>query len=257
VSLRADARGFDPEFFDRLVEVEDRHFWFRARNRVLDAAIRRVTRSLPDGYRALEIGCGTGNVLRVLERACDRGTVVGMDLFAEGLRHARRRVSCPLVRGDVQRPPFAQPFELIGLFDVLEHLPDDAGMLRSLRALLAPGGRLVLTVPAYRSLWSHFDEAVGHQRRYSPGALEHRLEEAGFGVDYLTPYMAAIFPLVWLGRRAAGWLGRGRPSTDLYDLRVPRFGNEILLSLLKPEARLVARRRRLPLGTSILAVARR
>ncbi|HYN88796.1 MAG TPA: class I SAM-dependent methyltransferase, partial [Ardenticatenaceae bacterium] len=158
----APAAPYDPQHFAPLFAIEDRHFWFRSRNRVIAAVARQLTADLNARYRVLEVGCGTGNVLRVLERVCARGTVMGMDLFAEGLSYARARTTCTLLQGDMRRPPFDAEFDLIGLFDVLEHLPDDVQVLRDLYAMLAPGGRLLMTVPAGPSLWSYFDEASGH-----------------------------------------------------------------------------------------------
>jgi SAM-dependent methyltransferase len=124
--------SYDPAYFAPLFAIEDRHFWFRARNQVIATLVRQLTVGLAPGYRVLEVGCGTGNVLRVLEQVCPAGTVIGMDLFAEGLRYARRRTNCPLVQGDVQAAPYATSFALIGLFDVLKHLPDDRQILHHL-----------------------------------------------------------------------------------------------------------------------------
>ncbi len=247
---------YDPYYFAPLAAVEDRHFWFRARNRLLAALVARLAAQLPDGYRALEVGCGTGNVLRVLEQTCRRGRVAGMDLYGEGLAIARRRTRCPLVQGDMARPPFRSEFHLIGLFDVLEHLPDDGRVLRDLHALLVPGGRLIVTVPAHPELWSYFDEESGHQRRYREGELRDRLLETGYRVEYLTPYMAAILPLVWVGRRLAALAGgRSNRERAAHDLRVVPVVNEVLGWLLGLEAGRIAAQRRLPAGTSFLAVA--
>jgi SAM-dependent methyltransferase len=165
----------------------------------------------------------------------------------------------------VQLPPFGPAFHLVGLFDVLEHLDDDVGVLRDLRRLLAAGGRLLLTVPADPALWSYFDEASHHRRRYTPATLRAALAAAGFRVDYLTPFMAALYPLVWLGRR---WQGRQKvergapPDPDenfrlaMREVRVVPGVNGLLTTVLAAEAGLVARRRVLPFGTSIAVVAR-
>ena len=117
--------SYDPAYFAPLFAVEDKHFWFRVRNLMIQTLVRQVIADFPSGYRVLEVGCGSGNVLRVLEETCTRGKVVGMDLFADGLKYARKRTTCSLVQGDMQNPPFGTQFDLIGLFDVLEHLPDD------------------------------------------------------------------------------------------------------------------------------------
>jgi len=255
-------RSYDPHYFAPLFAAEDRHFWFRARNRLIARLVTQITSRLPSGYRVLEVGCGTGNVLRVLEAICDRGVVVGMDLFVEGLRYARFRTCCPLVQGDMHKPPFGATFDVIGLFDVLEHLPNDIQVLRDLHAMLAPGGALLLTVPAHASLWSYFDEASHHCRRYEADELRHKLEDVGFRVEYLTQFMAPLFPMIWLGRRVAQLLNRrmgARPSTAdamaINELRIVPIVNNWLYWLLRQEDRLIGRRKHLPIGTSLLAIA--
>ena len=259
-----ESRNYDPNSFAPLFDVEDRHFWFRARNQAIAALASQIATSMTPGYRVLEAGCGTGNVLRVLERTCSGGMVVGMDLFSEGLQFARRRTSCALVHGDINALPFAGPFDLVCLFDVLEHLHDDVQVLDSLHKVLSQNGVLLLTVPAHPSLWSYFDEASHHCRRYGVGELSSKLVGAGYRVEYITYYMASIFPLVWLGRRLMA-LRRQKATTDVDgakalasgELRVIPVVNGLLAFLLSLEARLIARRRHLPIGTSLLAVARR
>src|SRR2546421_11627389 len=118
-----------PDFAPQLFDAEDRHFWFRARNTVIGRVVGGLVQGLRPGYRVLEVGCGNGNVLRVLERVCADGEVVGMDLVEEKLTFARRRTRCTLRQGDLYRLPDEEPFDLIGMFDVLEHLPDDRGAL--------------------------------------------------------------------------------------------------------------------------------
>jgi SAM-dependent methyltransferase len=255
--------GFDAACFEPLFAAEDRHFWFVARNKVISSLMAQAVEGLPAGYRVLEVGCGTGNVLKALERTCASGSIVGMDLFAEGLDFARSRVACGLVQGDLAAPPFDRPFEAIGLFDVLEHLPDDEDVLCRLRDLVVPGGALVLTVPAHMSLWSYFDVASGHHRRYVLGDLVSKLRGAGFDVEYASEYLACLFPAMWAGRRlAALFAGRtASPAAErdlaLGELRIVPVLNGVLTWVLSQEARLMARRRRLPVGTSIVALARR
>lgn len=250
---------YDPDFFPTLCAVEDRHFWFRTRNKVIETLVTQITASLPSGYRVLEIGCGTGNTLRVLESVCTRGMVVGVDLYQEGLDLARRRVSCPLIRADVLRLPFGPGFDLICLFDVLEHLPDDVRVLRTLSELLSPTGKLLLTVPASRSLWSYFDVAAHHCRRYETTDLHAALDTAGFEVEYLSPFMVALYPILWLGRRLVGF----RKSSDSaqvaelarQDLRVGAIANTILSWSLAWELPFIKARRRLLFGSSLVALA--
>jgi SAM-dependent methyltransferase len=252
-----------PDCAPELFAAEKRHFWFRARGIVLGRLVGQLVRDLAPGYRVLEVGCGNGHVLRILERVCVGGTVTGMDLSAQRLDFARSRTNCALRQGDLHQLPRGETFDLIGMFDVLEHVADDVGAVRTLSQVLTPNGRLVLTVPAHRSLWSYADTHAGHYRRYQVRQLEEVLTAGGLKVQYCTQFMAALFPLMWLGRRlSALWGGpqageQGEPELFLRELRIVPIVNGVLRRLLECEAPLIARRRRLPLGTSLLALARR
>lgn len=255
------AARYNPAYFDQLFRIEDHHFWFHSRNRIISDVVAGVTKSFQGGYKVLEIGCGNGNVLRHLEKTCEGQLVVGMDAFDEGLRLARRRNCTRLVRGDANRHPFASQFDLVGVFDVLEHVPQDERLLDQIRAILRPGGVLLITVPARMSLWSYFDEASGHCRRYEYGELRAKLAKAGYEVDYITPYMLTLLPLMWCGRRLAsltsGWRKKNS-ATDmaLSELRLTPGVNGVLKWCLGREIPRVVARRGLPFGTSLLAIAR-
>jgi SAM-dependent methyltransferase len=261
------AAGYAPQHFAVVAAAERRHFWFRARNRVLLTVLAPLGRRMLAGARVLEIGCGTGNTLRVLEQACPTALVVGMDLFAEGLQYARRETRAHLLQGRAEAAPFRTPFDLIGLFDVLEHIDRDAAALVAIRDLLAPGGHLVLTVPARRSLWSDVDVAARHARRYERDELVARLDTAGFDVRYVTPFMTATYPALWLSRRlrradaqAANAAQLPTPTQEhdesVYaELRVNPWVNAAFDASLRPERWIVRAGRRLPFGSSLLAVA--
>jgi SAM-dependent methyltransferase len=250
----------DEPLFRELVAAEDRHFWFAARNQVIAAILHRIMPLLPTGFRTLEIGCGTGNVLRVLQRIFGPNKVVGMDMFEGGLRYARQRTQCALVQGDMHAPPFGAQFHLIGMFDVIEHLADDARVLLDARALLQPGGMLLLTVPAHMSLWSYADEYAGHQRRYRIPEMRSKLNAAGFRVEFISYFMGPTFPVMWLKRRITSRLHKSRTPSEarnlfLADLRPVPVVNAALRWLAEREAALIASGRPLPFGTSLLAVA--
>lgn len=252
--------AFAPAYFSELARVEDRHFWFRSRNRLIKAFVRQLAPELTRGRLILEAGCGNGNVLRHLSQVCSEGLTIGMDFFAEGLRLARARTSCPLVQGDVRHAPFGRRFHLIAMFDVLEHLPDDTQTLRDVRALLEPGGALLLTIPARHELWSYFDQASQHFRRYDLLGLDKKLREAGFRVQCISYFMFSIYPLLWIARRL-----RGRSETAQGDpallaqseFRIVPGLNEILAAILSLEALWVSRGHSLPIGASLVALARK
>jgi SAM-dependent methyltransferase len=245
--------------FETLAEAELHHFWFRARRQLIGALAGGLTGDLPPRPRILEIGCGNGAMLTVLATASPGARVVGMDLFREGL--GRLGGAAALVQADAAAPPFRSVFHLVGIFDVLEHVPDDAAVLRQVRAVLAPRGRLILTVPGHPRLWSYADEASSHFRRYSLDGLARVLAGAGYAVEYMTHFMTAVAPLVWLARRiapaAARVRGRGADHHALAvtELRLPALLNRLLGLACTPEHALIERRWRLPVGTSIAVVA--
>ena len=255
--------GYNPDDFQRVRDVEDEHFWFVARNRVLAAALSTMPITALPVSSILEVGCGTGNTLRVLQAAFPSATVVGIDAFLAGLRMARERSGSLLVQGRIERLPFRRPFDLIGAFDVLEHIEDDLSALGYLRETLRPGGSLVLTVPAGPGLWSRIDDESHHWRRYAPRQLRDRLVASGFRIEYQTHFMTGIYPLMWLARRASALRDLARPrgngsgSALARELTVAPGLNQSLRWLLAPEAAWVARHRRLPFGTSLLVIARR
>lgn len=256
---------YDPTCYASLAVAEEHHFWFRARNHLIATLAAQVVRSFRPGYRVLEVGCGTGNVLRALKDTCGDGTVIGMDLFEDGLRHARARLpDTALVRGDVFHPPFSKRFELIGLFDVLEHLDDDLRVLGSVRDLLADDGTLMLTVPAGPELWSYADVVAKHARRYDAADLKAKLQMTGFEVQYISPFMASLYPVLWAGRRAASF--RDRRAADDPDRSKELFDHELKINpmastafgwAVEQELRWLRRRKRLPFGTSLVAIAGR
>lgn len=250
--------GYDPAFFDQLARIEDQHFWFCARNRLILGLARRISSSLKPCNLVLEVGCGTGNVLRILETACPNSKLVGLELWLDGLRHARGRSGAFLVQADIRDSPFGRQFDLVGMFDVLEHLADDQETLRLVHNALRSGGKLLLTVPAHQSLWSYFDEAARHCRRYSMDGIRRKLEDAGFEVEFLTQFMACIFPLVWAYRKLAG--RRRTISTQQLageEFRLVPVVNRILTGLLHLEAVWICRGHSLPVGTSLVVVARK
>ena len=254
--------GYDPAFFAKLDGVEDRHFWFRARKRAVGTILRQIAAEFPPGYNVLELGCGNGGMLRLLQQCCPGGHVFGMDLFREALVHAKYRSNRPLVQGDVLRPPFSAALHLVGMFDVLEHIQDDEQVLRSVRTMLVPGGALCITVPAHMSLWSYFDRAARHARRYMFEELFDKLKTAGFKVEYQTEFMSWIYPLVWLGRRINRQFSHGNGTAGMAELTEADFTivpgvNGFLDRALAGEANLIQNRRRISLGVSLLAVARR
>lgn len=252
-----EREGYDAHFFEPLFAIEDRHFWFRIRNEVIVAMLSHTAKSLPPRFSMLEAGCGTGNVLRAMSEAFPQALITGMDLFSDGLRFAAKRGSKTLVQADITSMPFASHFNVIGLFDVLEHLPDEQSVLVNLASILRRDGRLLVTVPALPSLWSYFDVASHHCRRYTRETLSAALLQAGYRVEFISYYMMSLVPLVWtlriLSRSSVD--SADTHSQALNELQVTPGLNGVLYALLKLESQFVMKRHPLPIGTSLVAVA--
>ncbi len=173
--------------------------------------------------------------------------------------HARSRSRAFLIQADIRNSPFAKQFDVVGMFDVIEHIDEDQETLQLVHDALRPGGKLLLTVPAHQSLWSYFDEAARHCRRYSATGIRQKLENAGFEVEFLTQFMACIFPIVWVYRKL------NQPQTETEsaqerasdEFRIVPIANRILAGLLHLEAKWICRGHSLPIGTSLVVVARK
>ena len=255
--------SYDPGYFEPLAHAEDQHFWFKNRNQLIRMFLFRLHDKLKKPNRILEVGCGTGNVLRTITGVFPSESVIGMDLFHQGLIYAKTRVSCPLLQGDMHNPPFGTQFGLVGLFDVMEHLEDDDLVLRDLNRMILEDGYLLLTVPAFSSLWSYFDIAGHHVRRYQKNELKSKLEVAGFGIVQLSYFMSLLFPVVWFRRKMTNkYLVNHQDQEEIFqstvdELRIIPVINEILSLILGVENHFIKIGVQLPFGTSLIAVAQK
>jgi SAM-dependent methyltransferase len=247
----ATTHGYEPALFAELARLEPRSWWFRTRNRLI---ARTVSGSFPQARDVLEVGCGTGYTLLALAEALPQARLTGTELFEEGLHYARTRVPGAHFRQlDVRAMPYREEFDLVCAFDVLEHIDDDRGALSGMRAALRPSGGLVVTVPQHPWLWSAADEYAHHERRYRRRELTARLEGAGFAVERVTSFVTFLMPLMVASRMRERL---GAPFDPLAEFRIPRSLERVLERVCRAEQRLLAAGASLPVGGSLLAVAR-
>lgn len=250
--------GFDPSDFDYLSVAELTHFWFVARRNLIVALVDKYC---PAARSYLEIGCGTGNVISAVSEARQWERVVGAEIHPKGLNLARLRLptSVELIQFDARRLPLAGVFEVVGAFDVLEHVAEDEKVLQQIKRALVSGGTVVLTVPQHPWLWSISDEIAHHERRYSLGELEAKLRHAGFIVEFSTSYTAFLLPLMALSRMLSRFVGRERDVREVarQEFEISTFTNSVLTRLLNAEVALTKRGMRWPAGGSRVIVAKK
>jgi SAM-dependent methyltransferase len=231
--------------------AEDRHWWYRGRRQVLERVLAGL--ALPPRARILDAGCGSGRNMVELAR---RGVVSGIELSDTSVSLARARGAGEVVSGSVLQMPFeSDSFDLAVCLDVIEHLEDDRGALRELRRVVAPGGWLLVTVPAYQWLWSGHDEINHHFRRYTRETLQRVAQQAGWQQARSTHFNSLLLPAAVL-LRILDRFSR-KPTESSLDLWVPPQPlNWLLERPLLLEASLIGRGGRIPAGLSLLAVFR-
>jgi SAM-dependent methyltransferase len=182
--------------YEQFARLEERHFWFRGRRNIFfDLLDQEIARRPSAGRRRiLEIGCGAGGMLGPLQRY---GDVYGADIALDYLHYCRQRGFPRMACTSGYQLPFAEAtFDLVALFDTIEHIPDDRAVLAEARRVLRPGGHVFVSVPAYQFMYSQNDRVVHHQRRYTRRTLRTSLESAGLLVKKLTYFNTFLFPLI-------------------------------------------------------------
>jgi SAM-dependent methyltransferase len=249
--VTADQVGFKSDYFGQLTEVEEKHFWFCSRNRLLTWALEAY---FPDAQSFLEIGCGTGFVLQGLRAAFPGLQLAGSEVFCEGLLCASKRVpNVSLSQMDARRIPFENEFNIIGAFDVLEHIQEDEIVLQQMSQAVKPGGGIIITVPQHQWLWSEMDRISGHFRGYVRTELHQKMQTVGFRVVGVTSFVSLLLPLM-LGARLAK---RRQVTDDMAEFRIGRLLNGCLENLLGLERWLIRAGISFPVGGSLLMMARK
>src|SRR6266576_2284521 len=180
--------------FDRMAELDQDHWWFLARRRILKRLIERVVKP-PTKARILEVGCGTGHNLAML-REFGRIEASELDRCARALANKRHRGRVREARLPDLSMFERNGYDLIALLDVLEHVPDDLASLRAIHMRLKPGGALLLTVPANAWMWSAHDAAHHHFRRYTRRRLRQLFQAAGYEVWLHSYFNTLLFPAI-------------------------------------------------------------
>jgi SAM-dependent methyltransferase len=251
--LAGSSNGFKPDYFQQLADVESGNFWFTARNKLITWAALRYFRA---AQSFCEIGCGTGYVLEGLASAFPKCKLFGTDIYTDGLSFAAQRVErAVFYQLDARYVPFEREFDVVGAFDVLEHIEEDERALQEIGRAIVPGGGLIITVPQHPFLWSQQDEQACHVRRYRASEIRSKLERNGFEIEFISSFVSLLLPLMYMTRK------RARVPDEEYDviadLRLPSVVNSVLSALMTVERTLIKAGLRFPFGGSLLIVARK
>lgn len=246
--------GFKASYFSELARLEDANFWFRARNQLILWALKAY---FPNFSSLLEIGCGTGYVLSGISKQFPRATLHGSEIFIAGLNFAAARLpSINLMQMDARNIPFVDEFDVIGAFDVLEHIEDDGLVLAQVHAALKPHGFMLLTVPQHTWLWSPVDEQACHVRRYTALDLHQKIESAEFKILRSTSFVTTLLPAMMVSRFL-----QKKVVDDNFDptaeLKIHPWLNGLFESMLGAELSMIRNGLNFPMGGSRLVVARK
>lgn len=240
----------EKEMYEIFYRVEKSHWWFHARCRIILSFLARIYN--PSNGVVLDVGCGTG---AVLEELSNRYNAWGLDISPDAVRFCKQRGITKVFEGEIAT--FQQgedEIQLITLLDVIEHLDDDQAMLAACHEKLKPGGYIIITVPAYRFLWSAHDIANRHKRRYVKSMLASAVIEAGFSIAKISYYNTFLFPLMALSRLSERAFGS---KTSAERLRVPLAPLNSLLKFIFAFERHLLMRVTFPFGGSLLCIGRK
>lgn len=228
--------------------LEEDHWWFVGRRRIVISVLRSFLQGGGGGRQLLDLGCGTGGMLRPLGAF---GDVTGMDSSRFAIDRARERSGCRVEWGLLPEPTPFDPasFDVVSALDVIEHVDDDEAALRTIHTLLRPGGMFVCTVPAFRFLWSGHDEINHHRRRYRRPELRRKLLANGFRIRKVAYFNFLLFAPIALVRLAGRVWGRTGS-----DLEIPSRGINTTLAGIFGAERHLLRLGSPPFGVSLLAV---
>lgn len=251
--LMKEHEGFPPERYPVIARLESESFWFRSRNKLI---LWILNRQFSQMKTFLEIGCGTGFVLSGVNSAFPEVSLSASEIDSAGLPYIRQKVEAANVfQMDARHIPFREEFDVIGAFDVIEHIDEDEEVLSQIYNACKPGGGVIITVPQHPSLWSEVDVFSCHKRRYTKNELIGKIQKAGFEIVDTTSFVTLLLPLMLLSRLKIK--SKKKDFDPMKEWSIPGFLNRILEGIMSFERILIKAGLRFPAGGSLLCVGKK
>jgi len=230
-------------------QLEDEHWWFMAKRHIVMSLIKKYAPEIGENSFILDAGCGTGGNIEYFRKLS--ANIKGMEMCDAARVLAGEKTGAEVLYGRFpDEIPYADgSFDLVLMLDVLEHIDDDTASLKNIRDKIRDDSYLVLTVPAFKFLWSAHDESHQHKRRYLLHELEQKAVRCGYEPVYSSYFNTFLFPLIAIIR-----LLKCGKSDDLKQTN--RILNKILYKIMSFEAVLM-NAIKLPFGVSIVMVLKK
>ena len=254
---------FPPESFEKLYAAENSNFWFVSRNKVIKSLVKKYfPESKSQKNKLLEIGCGTGFVLKGLSENKSL-ELSGAEIYLQGLKYARKRLpEVEFIQLDATNLPFNDFYDAVAAFDVLEHIEEDELVMKNVHQALKQGGYFFISVPQYMWMWSKTDDYACHKRRYTRKEMKSKLEANGFHIEYMSSFVFTLFPLMALSRFFSKRKSKKENIPDSDYSNAPELSlnpvvNSIFNFFMKFDEVLIKLGVSLPFGGSLFAIAKK
>ena len=244
-------KPYPKHFYSDLYHLEKTHWWFTSRLKLI---LWSLNKKVPNFSTFLDIGCGTGFVLKGISSRFPSAKLFGTEYYEEGLLFARKNIiSANFSQLDAKKMTNYSIYDVIGAFDVLEHIDEDQKVINNLAKALRPNGSLIITVPQHKWLWSVTDEYACHQRRYNRKEILDKIKESGLCVSYCSSFVFLLFPLMMLQR----FRNSRKNYNPLSEFQISKPINTVLRYIMIVEFVFIKLGLRFPIGGSLLIVAQK
>jgi SAM-dependent methyltransferase len=254
--LAAGNDNYRASTHEMLFQLENNCFWFSERNKLIDWAMKKY---FPNAESVLEIGCGTGYVLHGLFSTRPGIKYTGADIYTSGLKFAAERVpQANFIQMDARHIPFLNEFDVIGAFDVIEHVEEDQRVFDQIFKAVRYGGGVIITVPQHAWLWSATDDYACHKRRYTRAALGEKVAKSGFEVVKMVSFMSLLLPFIVVLRGRYLFCSKETIEKSVRaELRINSVLNNLFGSICMMETRMIQSGFSFPAGGSLMCIAKK